>query len=420
MKTKQLLLRQLVFLASASDILACSPTAAHKLTVRDIQHQASTRPVPLPSTKTAVRKVRVFNGQGFTDPQTVIFADGLITSDSEDIETVLEEPEKFLIPGLIDAHVHVPDITGLAGITSYGVTTVLNMGCSDYAVCTALKHHNQTDLASLLSAGVAAIGNGTSNGALQPPADQLVYPDTDLPSLVSWAFGNGSDYYKLIAKPASLTQAQQDTLVSTAHGVFKWQTMTHASDIESFNQAVASRSDGLQHIPDDGILSNSTIAAIKRNHQFVTPTMNLFQYGYSNPAVLAFLGRTNGANASYVNVEENVRRLHGAGVPILAGTDAVGAVAPGLELPFGSTLHDELRLLHGVGLTRLEALRAATVETAVWHRLCDRGEIKVGKRADLVLLNSNPLLNISNTRDIARVWVGGVEVRDVAGLTQSS
>ena len=104
-------------------------------------------------------------------------------------------------------------------------------------------------------------------------------------------------------------------------------------------------------------------------------------------------------------------------MPIVAGTDAVGAIAPGLDLPFGLTLHGELELLNSAGLSPLEALRAATVETARQHRLSDRGAIEIGKRADLVLLNSNPLLNISNTRDLERVWVGGVEFLGVAKLT---
>ncbi|KAI1152672.1 hypothetical protein F4825DRAFT_418028 [Nemania diffusa] len=399
-----------------NNTLACLQHSQRRVTALDIKDQLHARRAPLTSTKTAIHGVRVFDGQGFTEPQSVVFSTGRITADTKNVETIVDGTGKFLIPGLIDAHVHIPDVAGLASITSYGVTTALNMACRDYAACAALRNNNQTGLASFLSAGIAAVGNGSSNGALQPPPDQLVYPDTDLPQLVSWAFGNGSDFYKLTAKPASLTQAQQDTLVATAHDAFGRQTMTHAADLASLEQAVASKSDGLQHTPDDGLLPCSTVAAMRRNGQFVTPTMTVFKYGYSNPAVFAFLGRANSTNATYAHVEANVRRLHKAGVPILAGTDAVGAVAPGLDLPFGSTLHEELQLLGGVGLTPLEALRAGTVESARWHRLFDRGEIEVGKRADLVLLNSNPLLNISNTRDIAKVWVGGVEVQDVVTL----
>ncbi|KAI3342882.1 hypothetical protein F4824DRAFT_123015 [Ustulina deusta] len=404
-------LSSFVLAALLPSTLACLPASQPRVSVREIQDQAYARRTPLASTKTAIKNVRVFDGQHFTDPQSVVFANGHITGDTGDVETMVDGTGQFLIPGLIDAHVHVPDIAGLARITSYGVTTVLNMACRDYTACAALRNHNQTDIASVLSSSMAAEGNGAGNGILPP--GQLVYPDTDLPQLVAWAFGNGSDYYKIIAKPASVTQEQQDTIVSTAHDVFDRQTMTHASDIASYKQAVASKSDGIQHMPDDGLLSSCTIASIRNNKQFVTPTMTVFKYGYSNPAVFAFLGRTNSTNTTYAHVEENVRRLHKAGVPIIAGTDAIGAVTPDIDLPFGSTLHEELQLLSGVGLTPLEALRAGTVESAKQHQLFDRGDIKVGKRADLVLLNSNPLLNISNTRDIARVWVGGVEFQDV-------
>ncbi|KAH8164912.1 hypothetical protein CIB48_g3333 [Xylaria polymorpha] len=396
---------------------ACLSGSQHRVTARDIEVQAYIRPAPVVSTKTAIQNVRVFNGLGFSLPQSVVFENGQITASTANVKTVVDGTGQFLIPGLIDAHVHVTDLTGLANITSYGVTTILNMACRDYAACAVLKHNNQTNLASVLSSGVAAVGNGTNNGALQPPPDQLIYPNTNLPEVVSWAFGNGSDYYKIIAKPGSLTQAQQNTVVSTAHDVFHRHTMTHASDIASYDQAIASGTDGIQHIPDDGLLSSSTLASIKRSTQFFTPTMSIFKYGYSNPAVLAFLGRANQTNATYANVEENVRRLHKAGVTIIAGTDAVGLIAPGIDLPFGSTLHQELQLLNGVGLSPLEALRAGTVESAVRHQLFDRGQIIVGKRADLVLLNSNPLVNISNTLDIAKVWVGGVEVQDVTKLT---
>ncbi|KAI3320116.1 hypothetical protein HD806DRAFT_507744 [Xylariaceae sp. AK1471] len=411
-------LSHVVLSALIPNTLACLHDWQRAVTAHDIREQIIARSAPAPSTKTIIENVRVFDGNCFTGPQSVVFANGYITADASHIETKVDGTGQFLIPGLIDAHVHVTDLIGLQNITSYGVTTTLNMACPDYVACNALRNNNQTGLAAWLSASIAAVGANSSNGALTPPPDHLVYDDTDVAQLVSWAFSNGSDYFKIVAKPASVTQVQQDLIVSTAHnGQFDKQTMTHAADIAAYLQAVTSKSDGIQHIPDDGLLSNSTIAAIKTNGQSVTPTMSIFKYGYSNPAALVFLGRANNTNATYANVEENVRRLYAAGVPLLAGADAVGPIAPGIDVPFGLSLHWELELLNGVGLTPLEALRAATVEAARWHRLFDRGEIGVQKRADLVLLNSNPLLNISNTQDIARVWVGGVEVQDVVKLT---
>lgn len=65
----------------------------------------------------------------------------------------------------------------------------------------------------------------------------------------------------------------------------------------------------------------------------------------------------------------------------------------------------------------MEALRAATVLAAQHHKLTDHGTIAPGMRADLILLDSNPLANISNTRDIEKVWVKGIEYKDVANST---
>jgi imidazolonepropionase-like amidohydrolase len=127
---------------------------------------------------------------------------------------------------------------------------------------------------------------------------------------------------------------------------------------------------------------------------------------------LNFLGATpsNSANASALaaslaknltTVVQNVEALHKAGVRILAGTDAVGQLGSS-NVPLGLSLHQELQNLVEAGLTPAEVLRAATVVPATFHRIPDRGVIAPGKRADLILLNSNPLANISNTLDIAR------------------
>src|SRR5699024_7096913 len=85
-------------------------------------------------------------------------------------------------------------------------------------------------------------------------------------------------------------------------------------------------------------------------------------------------GAPDGATA-----RENVRRLHAAGVRILAGTDA-----PNPGLVFGASLHRELQLLVRAGLAPAEALVAATTAPAELFGL-DRGRLRVGAPADLLL-----------------------------------
>jgi len=91
------------------------------------------------------------------------------------------------------------------------------------------------------------------------------------------------------------------------------------------------------------------------------------------------------------------------GVPILAGTDC-----PGPFLFPGFSLHDELELLVEAGLPVAMTLRAATHEPAVFFGATDSlGTVEVGKLADLVLLEGNPLDAISNTRRISAVLANG-------------
>jgi imidazolonepropionase-like amidohydrolase len=100
---------------------------------------------------------------------------------------------------------------------------------------------------------------------------------------------------------------------------------------------------------------------------------------------------------------EVVRLMHEAGVLLLAGTD--------LGMPFvfaGFSLHDDLELLVQAGLTPLHALQTATLNPA---RFLKRGEelgtVSAGKLADLVLLDANPLEDITNTRRIHAVVADG-------------
>jgi imidazolonepropionase-like amidohydrolase len=100
---------------------------------------------------------------------------------------------------------------------------------------------------------------------------------------------------------------------------------------------------------------------------------------------------------------EIVGKMNQAGVPIIAGTDAA---APNV-FP-GSSLHEDLAYLVEAGLTPMQALQAATIRPAEFlGRNAQQGTIAVGKRADLVLLDANPLDNIRNTTKIRAVILNG-------------
>ena len=95
--------------------------------------------------------------------------------------------------------------------------------------------------------------------------------------------------------------------------------------------------------------------------------------------------------------------LNDSGGLLMSGTDASLAVM----VP-GFSLHDELETMADVGLSPYDVLRTSTYNPALYlGELQEFGTIEVGKRADLVLLEANPLEDITNTRQIAGTMVRG-------------
>jgi len=94
-----------------------------------------------------------------------------------------------------------------------------------------------------------------------------------------------------------------------------------------------------------------------------------------------------------------------AKVPVQVALDAIRTVRSGAH---GAAMHHELELLVRAGLTPIEALRAATSTPAAVFHLDDRGVIRAGARADLLLVTGDPTAGIAATRHIAGVWKAGI------------
>ena len=129
------------------------------------------------------------------------------------------------------------------------------------------------------------------------------------------------------------------------------------------------------------------------------------RFSPSNNSYLDRFGPDDAARLwkQYAYLEKIVKGFHDAGVRLLAGTDP-----PVPSVIAGYALHLELEFLVAAGLSPYEALRTATYNPADYlHRLERSGTVSVGKDADLLLLDANPLTDITNTRRRAGVMVRG-------------
>jgi imidazolonepropionase-like amidohydrolase len=362
-----------------------------------------------PSEKIALTNVRVFDGRELRGPATVIIESGIVGTDPAGAQ-VIDAGGTTLLPGLIDAHVHLLEQRHLQRLAAFGVTTALDMGAWPPSMVDSLR--NRTGMADMRSAGIPATTAGSAHSRLPGyPAGELVDGPAGAARFVADRIAEGADYIKLIADIPGPDQETLDALVATSHRHGK-RTVAHAASRAALDMALHAGVDMVTHVPLDRRLTESTAARILAQKCVSIPTLTMMR-GIVDRSAAAAASQPKGvaAGLNYEAARGSVAELHRAGVPVLAGTDA--NAGPGI--PFsprhGESLHDELELLIDAGLSSVEALRAATVLPAQYFGLHDRGVIEPGRRADLVLIDGDPIADIRATRVIRRVWCAGVEHR---------
>ena len=354
--------------------------------------------------KIALKNVRIFDGHKICEPSTVVI-DGDVIGEEEDIQDaeIVDCQNHVLLPGLIDAHVHLHGIESLQQLASYGVTTALDMASPVLEFISSLR--NLPNLPSILSAGIPATSPGSFHSRFLAPLMQehFVASPAEAETFITNCIAEGSDYIKILSDVPGPSQEIVNALTAAARAHGKL-TVAHASATEPIKIAQEAGVDILTHAPLDGRLSASEVEKMARENRILVPTLTMMA------GVVKNVPRPG---LSYTPAKDTVTACHKAGVTILAGTDANQHPGVPAHIPHGSSLHLELQLLVDAGLSNLEAVRAATVLPAEVFGLSDRGVVQPGKRADLVLVDGDPLQRIGDTRRLKKVWIGGVEYKDI-------
>jgi imidazolonepropionase-like amidohydrolase len=353
---------------------------------------------------TLLRDVRLFDGDAFGEPTELAFTDGTITAApvEDEIALVVDGQGGFVLPGLIDCHVHLYGPETLEALARYGVTTALDMS-SPAPLVQALRARPGT---TAIRSGMMALSSPASAHAQRmkgiPAArESLVQDRADVPGMVASRVQQGADYIKVVIDLPGFDQTTVDAIVIEAH-LHGLKVIAHASRSDAVDMAQRAGVDVLTHAPLDRPVDPSQAEALAAAGVVIVPTLTMMK------AIVERLA--GGAGPRYEPAAVSVAALHHAGVPILAGTDANQTPAAPASPQMGASLHDELALLVQAGLTPVEALRAATSVAAEHFGLHDRGRLLAGLRADLVLLERDPTADIHATRGIQAVWIAGEPV----------
>ena len=414
--------------------------------------------VTIPAGPVAFTGVRLFDADAirFLTDQTVVVDKGVIAAvgarESVTVPPgaqVIDGRGKTLLPGLWDSHMHVgDDYTGLQEL-SLGVTSVRDPGNDDLRT---LERRKRAAAGALLTPHVYASSLIDGKGTYTAQVANVATSEAEAIALVGKAKANGFTGVKFYGTlnpawlPASIREAHK--LGLHVHGHIPagmrpvdaiaagYDEITHINWVmmQAMPDSVIPVSNGIMRFEGPGRYAKDVtlgdprletiIGAMAGKRIYHDPTMVAFESLYVpengdlSPAYAPFLGtlpptternfRTGGFavpkdltradyRASWARMVGLLGKMHQAGVPIVAGTDG-----------FGIEIVRELEIYVEAGLSTAQALAAATIVPAqLVHQDGKTGSVKVGKTADLVLVDGDPSARIGDLRQTRVVMLDG-------------
>jgi hypothetical protein len=376
---------------------------------------------------------------------------------------ILDAKGKFIVPGLIDAHVHLVHRLNFAHVTGdeilplfllHGVTTVRDTGDEIVAQTLVARHAEANPhlcprvfRCSGLIDGNPPIHRDIGIGVSDPLQVKRLIDD-----MAAWGVTTVKIYAgtgRGVGRSVIEEGHRRDKVVTghlssyaapeaVADGI---DCLEHITSVFDFviPREVRQQADHRSRVDLDNPQAKSLIALLAKRQVMVNPTLTVFRNMLllseldevrNHPDVALVPERLRSywhsfwpgqspttrdrRRKEFQKYQELVGLLYRAGVPLLAGTDA-----PEPFCPPGAGLHQELELLVESGLTPAAALQAATLNNARALKQQEQlGSLEVGKLADLIVLSADPLADIRNTRKIEWVVRGG-RVCDLQALAKA-
>ena len=306
--------------------------------------------------------------------------------------TLISAAGKFLVPGLIDSHVHVRE-KDLATYVDAGITSVRHMWGYPGLLELADRIVRQQELAP----AIYAASPGVDGPGSPWPYTQLIEDPAAAGALIGALRDEGWRWIKVyphLARPvyeAVLAAAARKGIRVIGHVPFSLPIEEAMAEghfsvehLVGYERSLVAQSAGFY--PDWANADASRMAGL------AALTARLGAWNCPTLAIIAIYARTQDPQGTAVtNRKRMVAALRDAGARLLAGTDSgIDVTEP------GSSLHEELKQLASARLSNAEALRAATASGAEFLGEAGRiGTIAAGARADLLLLDHNPLEDLS-------------------------
>ena len=322
---------------------------------------------------------------------------------------------KTVMPMLIDTHVHLSGkretlVRDLKQRAYWGISTAMSMG-TDNLELLPMRDEVIPGAARFMSAG-----RGITRPEPLRPTHQINTDEEGRKAVQA----NAALKVKIIkiwvddrdGKVQKLTPSQYGAIIDEAHKL-KIQVTAHIFNMDDAKGLMRAGLDSFAHGVRDRDADDETVAMFKeRPHLFLIPNLpdrgvkvdrSWLQPGLSADE-FAKLESENvdrpKVNAFHNIQARNLAKMNAAGVRITMGTDGNRAWGP----------HEEMEDMVLAGMTPAQVLIAATRNGAAFLQIADAGTLDTGKSADFIVLDANPLDNITNTRRISQVVLRGAAV----------